>query len=350
MVRPSDVCDLVVKPDVNDAIITSLAKECPISGSDNYKIVSRSLISDKKLNFANLAIQWLEELDLNIFQLSPLPRDDHMLSYSNTTKSKLVANQFSPKVVENFDNLNEFYKFFVDMPENNITIEIVTQYLLTQTDTSQYKMVMEYLTQNAELLNPFVLNDFVAVLLRDLMSSSSVEKVEMFDAFLNECLLNVYPQLLEEVPPVTLDQLAYITASLSNLQTANKALTLLCQNYRLAAAPATFNLYMTRYNKLAALQNFTREQILLDLSNLKPVLFHYKLSLVSTKLILHQVVDSPYELSHLVKFMRETPALLAQFGEELEKKLEEVQEKSGDSELVRKVQLANLRREIKSHE
>lgn len=347
MVRPSDVCDLVMRPTFTDVVVTALAKNCSVAANDTYAVVSRSSIRGTDLRFANVAASWLDEVNHNILDLAPLPKDDRVLTYNNGPKSKLVANQFSPEVTESYESLELFYKFFVDTPEKNVTIETVTQYLLTQVNDHHYQWVVEYLTQNVDMLNPFVLNDFVAVLLQDLVASASVEKVELFDTFLNESLLKASPQLLEELPPATLDQLAYITASSSNLQTANKALALLCQNYRLVAAPATFDLFVARYSKLANQQNFSREQVLRDLSPLKPVFFHYGLSPNSLKLLLHHVVDSVFELSHLVQLVREkSPRLFAQFGGDLLDRLDQLQRKTGHSELVKRVQRANLEREI----
>lgn len=349
IVRPTDVCDLVLRPAFEDVVVTSLATNCPLSGKDSYSVVSASSITSTKLLFANLAASWLDQLNLDILDLSSLPLSEHGLKYNNSAKSKLIANQYSPQVVESYENLENFYKFFIDYPDNTITIENVTQQILSECGAAHYKLIIQYLTRNVHSLNPFAINDFVAILLDDLVSSASVEKVELFDSFLNESLVVSVPLLLEDLPPSTLDCLAYITASSSDLYTARKTLMLLCRNYRIAPAKATFDLYMARYSKLAIQQEFTKDQILRDLSLLKPIIFHYGLTPNSFKLILTLVVDNTYDLSHLVKLVKETSGhLLGAHSLEILNKLRDIQESTTDSTMVKAVQATNLAREIVS--
>lgn len=347
IVRPSDVCDLLIRPAFEDVAVTSLALGCPLSGKDGYQVVSKSSVGGSKLLFANLASSWLNKLNLDIFELSELPQSDSTLTYTHSSKNKLIANQFSDDVLQQYDSLENFYTFFIDTPNSNITIETITQFLLTKASVDGYTMIIQYLTKNAHLLNPFVMNDFVAILLDDLFASASVEKVEIFDTFLNTTLVVSVPQLLEDLPPVTLDRLAYITAASSDLSTSNKALTLLCRNYRVAPAQKTFELYMARYTKLATQQQFTKNQILRDISSLKSIVFHYGMTTSLLKLVLSNVVDNTYDLSHLVKLVKDTtPQLLGEHGLEIMHKLREIQKATEVSELVASVQATNLGHQI----
>lgn len=346
IVRPSDVCDLVIQPAFEDVAVTSLAAGCPLSGKDSYEVVSKSSVSSSRLLFANMASSWLDQLGLDIFELSALPQADSTLTYTNSSKSKLIANQFSEQVMQLHETIEEFFNFFIDTPSSTITIESITQYLLSQASVADYKLIIHYLTKNAHLLNPFVMNDFVAVVLEDLYASSSVEKVELFDSFLNDSLVVSVPHLLEELPPATLDRLAYITASSSDLSTSNRALTLLCRNYRLAPAQKTYELYLARYSKLAANQQFSKRQVLRDLSSLKPIVFHYGLTPASLRLLVSRM-DNTYELSHLVTLVRNTtPKLLGEHGVEILQQLREIQRATQVSDVVANVQATNLGHQI----
>lgn len=347
IVSPADVCDLVLRPTFEDVAVTSLATGCPVSGKPTYQVVSTSSISNTNLLFAGVASSWLSQLSLEIYDLSALPKNDHTLSYANQSKSKLIANQFNQQVLESYENIESFYNFFVNMPESTITIEDVTRHLLEHSGTESYKLVTQYLAKNVHLLNPFVLNEFVAILLEDLSASPSVEKVELFDSFVNDSLVASVPNLLQDLPPSTLDQLAYITASASSLKTSAKALTLLCRNHRLAPALPTFELYMSRYCKLATQQQFSKEQVLRDLAPMKPIIFHYGLTPSSLKLILATVADNSYDLSHIVRLVQDRNAtLLNDHGSEIMNKLREIQTTSSDSPMIKAVQAANLARAI----
>lgn len=340
------MCDLLIRPTFEDVAVTSLAAGCPLSGKDSYEVVSRSSVSSSRLLFANIASSWLDQLDMDIFELAALPQTDSNLTYTNSSTTKLIANQYSDKVMLLHESIEEFYNFFIDTPGSNVTIENITQYLLSRASVEDYKVIIHYLTKNAHLLNPFVMNDFVAIILEDLYASSSVEKVELFDTFLNDALVVSVPQLLEGLPPTTLDRLAFIAASSSDLSTSNKALSLLCRNYRLAPSQKTYELYLGRYSKLAANQQFSKSQILRDLSSLKPIVFHYGLTSSSLRLILSRV-DNIYDLSHMVKLVRETtPDLLGDHAVEILQQLRLIQRATKVSDVVASVQATNLAHQI----
>lgn len=351
IVSPSDVCDLVLCPGFEDVLITSLAKGSPISGNANYKILSRSSVSNSNLLFANSVTEWMGQFNSQILALSELASEESFMSYNNQIKSELLSARFSDDVLSNYKNVESFFQSF-DGQGDKISVENIAGFLLSTpeatSDSTKYAHILKYLGNFAHLLNRFNLKDFVVMVLEDLQRAESPERVESFDWFFNECLMSMYPDILVELSPRMLDRLAYVISSSSNLTAASKILSFLVTHHQIAPRKATFDLFISRYSKTA--HQHSKEQILRDLALLKPILFHHGLDANMFRLILSRVIDNTYDLSHFVKLAQSSTDLLAEFPTVILGKLQQIQLQTSDSRLTKAVQVTQLVKMLRENE
>lgn len=338
IVSPKDVCDVVLKPAFEDVLVTSLARNSPVSGNLKYQLVTKGSVKSTNLMFAKLTAEWMADLNKQNPELKEYEAPQTM-SYKNTAKEKTVAEKYTAHVLSDYASVHQFYLEF----DSDISIENITLFLLTKSDSVQtYKHIMKHVGANVHMLSPFALGDFLGVLLDDLNSANSFEKVDVFDTFFNGSLLATYNDALRGLSVPTLDKLAYVLSSLLDLSTARDILAILVEIHRLAPRRATFELFTSRYSK--AVGSKTKEEILVDLAPLKPIFFHHGLDSTSFRLLLSRTIDNVYDLSHFVKLVASTsPHLLQEHGLELVERLAQVQE---GSNLIKAVQIRQLHKTL----
>lgn len=342
IVSPKDVCDLVLQPTFEDILITSLAKDAPLSGNPSYQVTSKSPVSATKFLFANLTALWIEQLNSQILTLSELPEQSSDLNYQGQVSSE-IEKKLTPDVLDSYANLEASYEA-LSFSSDLITIEKVTTCLLQQDpDAAKYSYIMSYLAKNVHSLNRHDLTNFAVLLLND-VSTKSADKIESFDRFFGS-VLQLYPTLPEEFSADVLDRLAFLFASSSNLATARELLALLVSR-QIAPRQGTFELFASRYAKAAQQQDLGKQQILRDLSCLKSVLFHRGMDSALFQLLLARVIDNSYDLAHFVKLACKTKDISADNAAALIAKFRAVQKTGSDTKLMQAVQLTQLVRQL----
>lgn len=345
MVNPKDVLDLFFRPTFENVAVTCLAKDSYLFGDSSYSLKSKSSVSQSKFLFAQLTTEWLDQINSQIYPLTEIGSDELHLTYNSSAREEAIREQFVPLVLHNYESLDAFYETFLsENRDKDVSLENVTQFLLSEIESAQqYLLVMKYLANNTHRINSLTSKDFIAAILDDLLRSMSVEKVDGFSLFLSEHLIKFHPNVLHELSPKTLNDLAYVTSASSDLSIATQTMTLLAQLHQKAPLKATFDLFMSRYCKLAQGQKFTKDQVLENLASLKVIFFHRGLDANALKLFLSTSVDNVFDLWHCISLTQaSSPELLSEFAPHILRKLHAIQDEAQSSKLIKAVQVAQL--------
>lgn len=342
MVDPRDVVDLFIRPKFEDVVVTALAKDSPLFGDPTYSLLSRSHVNGSKFLFASLTTEWMDIFRSGIKQLSEITPEKTILSYNSKSREATIHEQFHSLVLHDYTSLSSFYEKL--LANDDITLENVTHFLLHHIQTLQdYQLIMKYLSNNIHAINTFASKDFVTVLLDDLLRSISVERVDVFSELFTNYLLAFQPNLLKELSPTTLDRLAYVMSASSDLSTAIEAMVTLINVHENAPLKPTFELFMSRYCKLAYSQDYSKSQILNDLGNLKSIFFHRGLDTNAFKLFLNAAVNNVHDLSHLLSLVEEkSPGLLNDHAPAIFERLQSIHQEDHSSKLIKAVQVTQL--------
>ncbi|KAM9933537.1 hypothetical protein OXX80_006841 [Metschnikowia pulcherrima] len=348
MVKPEDVCDLLWRPSFEDCLVAGLAKECPVKGDASYQVISRSSVSASKLMFANIALSWLHAFDTQVPELSDVTALEDDLTYgkSDTIPSSDIDDEI-------FRDAKNLHAFIDDFTRKGYSIESIAQSLIfRQSSAQQYGSILTFLSQNIHMLNPVSIKDFAGHLLNHLVNSqlSNVsEYAILLTSFISTDLMSIYPSVLAEVGPGTLDKLAMLAATSGDFSLARSAFVVLVQQKRIAPSLKTWNEFLSRYIEHAENQNLSRSQVLRDLSVIKPVLFHHELTPSVVRFLLARVTESAHDLSDLMKLVSSSSAhVLAGCGSDFMIRLQEIQTTSRQSKTVHAVQAAQLMKSLKT--
>lgn len=350
MVKPQDVCDLFWKPTYEDYVVTSLAKECSLKGDSLYEIVSRSTINDSNLMFSNLAISWLDDFNAQIPNLKDLTGlDDELLYKSLDLRS---SHYFTEDVFRSFESLQEYGNSLL---EKKHSLESIIQLLLShETKPSEYGWIVTFLTDNIYALNPVSVKEFAAYLIGDIsqkkLSNSNLpeEYTTSFDTFLCGHLFVEYPDILSGLNASTLDKLAHISTISGNFSTAVISLNVLAQQYKSAPSKLTWATFLEKYTSHALEQNLLKTEILREITNVKPILFHHGFNKEFLVFLLTKIVDNVHDLSHLVQLLHySSPQILGDNENEIVERLHQILSLSNEPEMLKAVQVAQLKRTLK---
>lgn len=344
MVKPQDVCDLVLNPAFEDILITSLAKKSPVSGHADYKLTLRSDVKGSTLLFANLVVEWMKQLQEQNPTLKAPANFDQGIKFASAPHAAGIIEKYNGTSLDSYTKIEQFYNELA----SQASIEDVTLFLLENIKTSEeYGHISSYLQANVHRLGAFSLGEFVGELLDDILQVNLLMKAEYFERFFVE-LAASYPDLLESLDVPTLDKLACVLSSLGSLATSKDILLILVTKHKTAPSRATFDLFISRYMKAAEAKS--KQDILLDLGLLKPIFFYHGLDANSFRFLLTYAIDNIYDLSHFVKLVKSTSAhLLPTHGVELLRKAHAVQA-SSESALVRAVQITQLAKTVAGDE
>ncbi|OBA19041.1 hypothetical protein METBIDRAFT_224688 [Metschnikowia bicuspidata var. bicuspidata NRRL YB-4993] len=351
MVLPQDVCDLLWEPKTEDYVITSLAEDCALNGDSLHKIVSRSPVSETKLMFANIAISWLDKFKAQTLQLSELTGLEEQLLYNKPLQ--IISSDYTEDCLSSAENLKEFCDLLL---KKGYSLESITQFILSShTTLAQYKYILGYLCENMYVLNPVSISEFTGYIITDAYKRHTSNEKELlgyseaFDCFLRERLLQVYPSSLRAVGAITLDKLAYLSSVSENFQTAIMTLTDLIQQHKTAPSKSTWGTFFAAYSKYAVEQDLLKSQILAQISALKPVIFHHRLTAHNFRFLLSKVVDNSHDLSHLVQLVQtSSPDILVECGGQVIKKLQQISNASNASSIVKAVQATQLSKALEA--
>lgn len=347
MVRPQDICDIFYRPSSTDYVVMALAREAPMMGDADYHPVTKSNIKASKLMFAPLALRWLDSIKSGIHELRPLPPHRAGLSYTNLKDDAAIEKYLSQASLGTYTDMQ---KCFLDLVEQGISQESVARFLLGHLHSlDDYANIMKTLSDRVQTLNPIYLKSFVEYLIEDLSRDSSLNRVEKFDSFFTDYLMPAHPKLVEDIDGLTLDKLAYICSFSSNLSSARQFLTILVQSHRRCPLNSTFELFMSRYSKLATQGGLQQERILQELAPLKPAIMSLPQAPGTIRFFIKTCIDNIHDLSNIVKVMTFTSEQSwREVGLAAISQLIAIQKKSADSNAIKALQLTQLIKTLKA--
>lgn len=379
---PEDVADLIMKLDFKDIFLTSLAKDSPILGDSTYKFVSKDpskMPEPIMLHFTAITCKWAEVFNDQIHDLSNIPEQDASLNYENKNLIEQISKglqNYKEITGENnlltLDNLKKAFKFLKAFENSEkkvtgistqselspvITFEAMSSYLLNSEEVKQnvenFDIFLSFIEENIQLFTLESLKQFLVLLINNLHESklSSIQmKLDTFTKFMDNTIFEIYPSITSELNPIYLDKLSYLYTMTSNILKANEILSILIQNYKLSPSKETLNSFLAGYekflNNIEGTNQLTRkETILRDLSNLKPAFFHEGLSKISFNLLLNNSVSDVHDLEKFLKLVLlndNGENLLANFSQEIIRKIKSIQSKSNDPANAKSLQLSQL--------
>lgn len=345
MINPKDVQNIFLRPTFEDVVVTCLSKDSYLFGDSSYALKSKSSVSLSKFLFAQLTTEWVDHINDRIYTLSEVLGDGPSLTYGSNIREEAIRKQFDPLVLQNYERLDAFCKtFFEEHFGTKVSLENIVQFLLSNLKSVQeYQLVMKFLANNTPIINSSTSQEFISIIVDDLLRSITAEKVDAFSLFLTEHLIEFQPDVLNELSPKTLNDLAYVTSASSDLSTAGKTMELLVKRHKMSPLKATFDLFMSRYCKLAQSQKFTKDQVLNDLADLKIVFFHRGLDANTFKLLLNTVVDNVHDLAHCITLTQtKSSHLLSEFSQEILQKLHTIQKNSLFPKLTKAIQVTQI--------
>lgn len=340
MIRPENVCDVLLRPSFNDIIITALADGASFTGDKNYKLTSKTSINSSQFLFANIATKWIDDFNSLLIELQEIPKNKFPLTFLSGSKTEAMNEKFDPKSVNSLHEVEAFVRSV--MPE--YSLESVIEFLLTSkafsSDVAKYSLVIEYLTHNVSSLSRQQLPDFLDCITRNAEQSSVREKATQVDSFVSDSILSVYPDVLNELNPETLDRLAAFATYTQDLEAAKKALTILAHEHKLAPRKDTFKQFIAVYSKSARQNELTKEQILKDLTCIKPIFFYYGLDADSFELLLSRVINNSYDLAQFVRLalIENSAELLSEYAEHILLRLHHIHKSSSRPRIVKAVE------------
>lgn len=338
MIRPDDVCDLVLRPNFNDIIITALADGAPFTGDPKYKLTSKSTVSGSKFLFANITARWIDDFNELLPNLQPIPEQKMLASFMTETKRLVLDKKFTPEVISSSGDL----QIFIEAVKLDVGLESTVEYLLSQplviSNISKYALIMDYLTHNVGSLSRQNLPDFVDYLIRDAESCATSEKASIIDLFVTDSVLTLFPDVIKELSPSAVNSLAGFALHDHNTEAAKLFFKSLIDTHKMAPLKETFKHFISIYSSIARQKEKNKERILKDLTCLKPIMFHYGLDANSFELLLSRVIDNSYDLAQFVRLALLSPELLGDYAEHILLRLHHIHKQSGQSQIAKAVE------------
>lgn len=336
MVNPEDVQDLFMQPNFQDLVVTSLAPNCPISGSPGYKLLSNSEIRDGNLRFARVADQWFHRFNKSIGTLEPLNETDFPLKYLVLVKQNRYKYPVDESVLESPESIANYLE---NTPSEQESEEMRPLIRLLYAKGTHLNWVYEYLLDHLEEITP----DLALQILPIFLSVSSQTPTDLEARFLAGLLSRTPPSTYESllIAPTEADKWARACATAGEITTARNLLSGLVRR-RKAPLLKTFDVFIGSYGRMAQSQEYSREKVYGDLSPLKAVFFHHGITSVLLPFAL-EVVDNLYDLHNLIKLVHALSAdLLGKFSVEIMARLHHIQREQKTSPIILCVQSTNL--------
>lgn len=345
VVRPEDVSDLVLRPGFNDLVVTALAEECAFSGDENYKLTSTSSVKSSKLWYANIATAWMSDFNELLPALEELKEigveeRKGSSSFLDEISRALLADAFAKQPVLSSVELQDF----IEKTLKITNLESSVEYLLSQPsfmdDIAKYELLITYLKQNLGSLGRQKLPEFLDLLMTYASADGAqTDRIVIADSFIRDHILDVHPEVLVELPPHVLNLLADFANYKNNIYEAKDIMSFLVAEHRVAPARSTFEQFMFKYCEEARRLDKNKEQILHDLTCIKPILHFYGLDVDSFELLLSRVIDNSYDLAHFVRLaLKNSAELLAEYAEHILLRLRYIHKKSHKSEITKAVE------------
>lgn len=291
IVKPLDVCDVVIRPTPEDRLVTILAKKLPFSGDTNYTTVSKSKVSASSLMYGNLADRWLAEFGA-IPVLQEVQNPGENFDFMSRKDEDAILALLLPATFASAGSVAEAYSAFSEKHTPETTARVMLRYSPQHSD-----WIFQLMAKHTDSLNPLTLPTYLAQLMNIVREP---DQADAFETYLSEAILPKFPDILKTLDPQTLSQLAAVAASSLNMATALLALTHMVQVHNAAPPHPVYVLCMLRFCKHAEANNYDREAVYRALAPVKAVVHHHGLTPPLFKVLL-RVVNHPYELAHLVR-------------------------------------------------
>lgn len=361
ILRPEDACNLFLRPDFTDVAVAALSKDCLISGRSGYQMVSKSGISDSKMMFAFMAIEWMDAVSSAIVDLAPMLNSSSQLRYTAAKREEALANLYNENVwnmmpVTITDAMGRALEttamgvYIASAALQGISAEKAAAYLVSRSRNDEDIVhLLQYLLAQG---TPVFLSFFVTELINHVYANPSPTRLREFLKFFkdhsavsNSSSHLMADALIRDLEPNTLDKLIYIASDQttdSGIRLARAALLTLIKQI-IAPLEAAFGRFLSAY--FHNTQSLTREQILVELAPLKPVFLAVGLPGDAFSVLLNRFTTCIYDLSHLLRTVsRTSPGLLASHAAEIFQRLQLLQKQESVSAAAAEVQAAQIRR------
>lgn len=368
---PEFVADLVMKPDFNDILISSLSSKGVLNGDSNYKITHTSEMKEPstlELHFTDFVIKWMELFNSRVKPLSEIPIGYELKPGSEKKRKAIesILSEFDNEKFNSVEGIHEFYSSFdLFNTKGNINaglevnIENISSYLVERifmNDTKRFNNLLTYLESKIQHFHNKSIEQFTINLINALSkddSESKLDKLKTFGQFYTRSLLEFHPRLAFDLPPHITNKLANILTFSSDLGQASKLLTILQDRHNMSPSTKDFDSFIKAYeasfDKSVSLKD-VKLKVLRDLYNLKSIFFHNSLTPLTFKFLQDHVIDNIYDLHHLLKLAESkdssSQAILKENSYSIISKLEEIQTKSSDSNFIKSLQLTQLVRRL----
>lgn len=291
IVKPLDVCDVVIRPTPEDRLVTILAKKLPFSGDTNYTTVSRSKVSESSFMFANLADRWLAEFGA-IPVLQEVQNQGENFDFMSRKDEDAILSSLLAAPFKSASSVGKAYSAYSEKHTPETTARVMLRYSPQHSD-----WIFQLMAKDIDSLNPLTLPTYLAQLMNIVREP---DQADAFETYLKEAILPKFPDILEKLDPQTLSHLAAVAASSLNMTTALLALTHMVQFHNAAPPHSVYVLCMLRFCKHAEASNYDRDAVYRTLAPVKAVIHHHGLTPPLFKVLL-RLVNHPYELAHLVR-------------------------------------------------
>lgn len=316
--NPEQIADLFIRARPIDILVTALSKNSPVLGDANIQWISKSKkLLDTNLLFTNITTSWFELFNKQIKELSDISEDT--LNFSLKTVQAYLDQQ--PFDLEKLDDFFTALKVFekkqfkgLDINQGvEITFDNTARYLISKDfQHTELKVVLQYLKKNSEYFTTQGYTDFVIDLINVIYKSPS-------NLVLKSLVFNEFYTIDCELQPNMLDKLLNLSIHSGNLHRASQVISLLVDQN---TCPSVDNVNLYIYNYESQLKNSGKslENIILELSNLKSVLFHIKMNSLLVEFFLKYAVRNTHELEHFINLID-----LKKYGKEVLERLEQIE-------------------------
>lgn len=369
ILRPDDVADLVNNPGWNEIFITALSKDS-VYGNKNYKVVNKngeSIPESMKLYFASIAAEWVEQFSRGIYELGDLENNEQPLVYANKIINDTIEKKYDEvdkHTLYSSENLFDFFQSFrafrnserklsgsqlhISESAGALTFYSISSYLLGTSEvkgnSENYEALLRFIEANIQYFSNENLKQLTGLLIDNLHGSSlssAQEKLPTFKLFVENNVFGDYSNLALELSPSHLDKLAFLLTISKDILRAKEVISLLVKSHKIAPSSSTFSTFLSAYDQ----EGNSKNTILKDLSDLKPVFFHKNLSETSFKFLLHNVIDNVHDLNQLINLIEKNDKsrrLLSLHVSEILESLHIIQSSSQDSNIIKSVQVVQL--------
>lgn len=371
VVRPEDVCNLFLRPCFTDVAVSTLAKDCPVSGRDEYRVVSKSSISDSKLMFAFMVTEWMDAVAAANVELQPLSNSNEMFRYTESKRQETLANIYTEDVWDTRlilatdltgrkKQVTALDKFITRAAQEGISLENASTFLLSKAGSDD-DFVYLFNHIQAESLQLIFLSLFTSKTVEIVNATPTPARLQAFSQYFRnnvehyEALFAAASQassgiaVFLDLEPRILDTLVQLTSkaatSIAEMAIPKQALRILIDVKGFAPLKETFADFLVAYFNQAQIEKLTNQQILRELAELKQAFLTLELSKEAFTFVLNELISCTYDLSHFLKVMGQTSSnVLAHEAESIFARLKQLQKQEAAGGIIAQVQIAQLGR------